>query len=61
MLPSRWPRARAHEVFEERHADWHGAAQDYFGSLGRRGLSVVEVLAHGLEVRAARLAAPLAR
>ena len=33
VLPSRWPRARAHEVFEERHADWHGAAQDYFGSL----------------------------
>ncbi len=33
VLPSRWPRERAHEVFEERHADWHGAAQDYFGSL----------------------------
>jgi phenylacetic acid degradation operon negative regulatory protein len=32
-LPSRWPRQRAHEVFQERHAAWHGAAQDYFRSL----------------------------
>jgi phenylacetic acid degradation operon negative regulatory protein len=32
-LPSRWPRRRAHEVFQERHAAWHGAAQDYFRSL----------------------------
>lgn len=33
VLPARWPRARAHEVFEERHAAWHATAQDYFGSL----------------------------
>jgi len=33
VLPARWPRERAHEVFRERHAAWHAAAQDYFGSL----------------------------
>jgi phenylacetic acid degradation operon negative regulatory protein len=39
MLPARWPRSRAHEVFLERHALWHETAQDYFRSLegvGRR-------------------------
>jgi phenylacetic acid degradation operon negative regulatory protein len=35
MLPPRWPRTRAHQVFAERHAEWQGAAQDYFGSLER--------------------------
>ena len=25
MLPARWPRERAHDVFPERHAPWHGA------------------------------------
>ena len=33
LLPGRWPRARAREVFQERHAAWHGTAQDYFRSL----------------------------
>jgi phenylacetic acid degradation operon negative regulatory protein len=33
ILPAHWPRARAHAVFEDRHAAWHAAAQDYFGSL----------------------------
>jgi phenylacetic acid degradation operon negative regulatory protein len=30
MLPAGWPRSRAHELFENRHAAWHEAAQDYF-------------------------------
>jgi phenylacetic acid degradation operon negative regulatory protein len=33
MLPSRWPRKRAHDVFQERHDAWHRRAQDYFASL----------------------------
>jgi phenylacetic acid degradation operon negative regulatory protein len=33
ILPAGWPRARAHAVFEDRHAGWHAAAQDYFRSL----------------------------
>ena len=33
VLPSRWPRKRAHDVFLERHAAWHATAQDYFSSL----------------------------
>ncbi|HSS59729.1 MAG TPA: PaaX family transcriptional regulator C-terminal domain-containing protein, partial [Solirubrobacteraceae bacterium] len=33
MLPARWPRKRAHDLFGERHAQWHGAAQEYFRSL----------------------------
>lgn len=35
MLPARWPRTRAHQVFADRHAEWQAAAQDYFGSLER--------------------------
>jgi phenylacetic acid degradation operon negative regulatory protein len=35
VLPAGWPRTRAHQVFEERHADWQAAAQEYFGSLER--------------------------
>ena len=35
MLPARWPRTRAHLLFEERHAEWQGPAQEYFGSLER--------------------------
>jgi phenylacetic acid degradation operon negative regulatory protein len=35
MLPARWPRTRAHQVFEERHAEWQGLAQAHFGSLER--------------------------
>jgi phenylacetic acid degradation operon negative regulatory protein len=30
VLPAGWPRERAHEVFQERHARWHGGAQRYF-------------------------------
>jgi phenylacetic acid degradation operon negative regulatory protein len=33
MLPARWPRSRAHDVFTERHALWHETAQEYFRSL----------------------------
>jgi phenylacetic acid degradation operon negative regulatory protein len=33
MLPARWPRQQAVEVFRERHDSWHRSAQDYFGSL----------------------------
>jgi phenylacetic acid degradation operon negative regulatory protein len=35
MLPGGWPRTRAHQVFVDRHADWQGLAQEYFGSLER--------------------------
>jgi phenylacetic acid degradation operon negative regulatory protein len=35
MLPARWPRARAHEVFLERHADWQDIAREHFESLER--------------------------
>jgi phenylacetic acid degradation operon negative regulatory protein len=33
VLPSRWPRQRAHDVFQQRHAEWHEEAQAYFRSL----------------------------
>jgi phenylacetic acid degradation operon negative regulatory protein len=33
VLPAGWPRERAHELFEDRHARWHEAAQSYFRSL----------------------------
>jgi phenylacetic acid degradation operon negative regulatory protein len=33
MLPARWPRQQALDVFRERHATWQGPAQDYFASL----------------------------
>ena len=33
MLPANWPRRRAHDVFEERHASWHETAQGHFRSL----------------------------
>lgn len=34
-LPSNWPRARAHEVFHERHAAWQETAREYFLELER--------------------------
>jgi phenylacetic acid degradation operon negative regulatory protein len=34
LLPSGWPRQRAYEVFQQRHAEWHERAQAYFRSLG---------------------------
>jgi len=33
LLPAKWPRARAREAFQERHAAWGELAQDYFRSL----------------------------
>jgi phenylacetic acid degradation operon negative regulatory protein len=33
VLPARWPRRTAHDVFQERHARWHDTAQGYFRSL----------------------------
>jgi phenylacetic acid degradation operon negative regulatory protein len=35
MLPARWPRTRAHQVFVERHAEWQQPAREYFASLER--------------------------
>jgi phenylacetic acid degradation operon negative regulatory protein len=37
MLPSGWPRSRAHDVFHQRHALWHAPAQDYLRSLEALG------------------------
>jgi phenylacetic acid degradation operon negative regulatory protein len=37
MLPKAWPGERAHEVFSERHAQWHGVAQEYFQALEALG------------------------
>ncbi len=37
MLPARWPRKRAHDLFGERHAQWHGAAQEHFRALEATG------------------------
>jgi phenylacetic acid degradation operon negative regulatory protein len=33
LLPDGWPRARAHELFVDRHGRWAGAAQRYFGDM----------------------------
>jgi phenylacetic acid degradation operon negative regulatory protein len=35
MLPGRWPRTRAHEVFARRHDEWRLPAHEYFSSLER--------------------------
>jgi phenylacetic acid degradation operon negative regulatory protein len=35
MLPARWPRTRAHQVFVDRHAEWQSPAKEYFSSLER--------------------------
>lgn len=32
LLPTGWPRSRAHDLFARRHAEWHQAAQEYFPS-----------------------------
>jgi phenylacetic acid degradation operon negative regulatory protein len=37
LLPARWPRQRAHDLFAERHARWHEAAQEYFAGLEGAG------------------------
>ncbi|HKO26246.1 MAG TPA: PaaX family transcriptional regulator C-terminal domain-containing protein [Solirubrobacteraceae bacterium] len=33
LLPSDWPRRRAHELFTGRHSAWSGPAQEWFDSL----------------------------
>ena len=33
MLPRGWPRSKAHELFETKHAAWHDTAREYFTSL----------------------------
>jgi phenylacetic acid degradation operon negative regulatory protein len=35
MLPARWPRRRAHELFQQRHTLWHAPAQEHFRALER--------------------------
>ena len=39
MLPRGWPRSKAHELFEAKHAAWHATARDYFTSLDSVGES----------------------
>jgi phenylacetic acid degradation operon negative regulatory protein len=40
LLPAKWPRKRALDVFRDRHGSWHAGAQTYFDSLesASRGL-----------------------
>ena len=33
MLPARWPRRRAHDLFHERHAEWEREARAWFAAL----------------------------
>jgi phenylacetic acid degradation operon negative regulatory protein len=35
MLPPRWPRGRAHDLFHERHAEWEAEARAWFDALER--------------------------
>ena len=35
MLPPGWPRRRAHDLFHQRHAQWHETAQAHFRALER--------------------------
>jgi phenylacetic acid degradation operon negative regulatory protein len=35
MLPARWPRRRAHDLFHERHAQWQHGANAWFAALER--------------------------
>jgi phenylacetic acid degradation operon negative regulatory protein len=35
MLPARWPRRRAHDLFHERHGQWQGGANAWFAALER--------------------------
>ena len=37
MLPARWPRGRAHELFHERHAQWEHGARGWYDALERGG------------------------
>jgi phenylacetic acid degradation operon negative regulatory protein len=33
LLRRGWPRKRAHDLFQERHTQWHAAAQEHFAAL----------------------------
>jgi phenylacetic acid degradation operon negative regulatory protein len=33
LLPSRWPRGRAHDLFADRHDRWQGPARAHFEAL----------------------------
>jgi DNA-binding transcriptional regulator PaaX len=33
MLPARWPRRRAHDLFHDRHARWAPGARAWFRAL----------------------------
>lgn len=33
VLPARWPRRRAHDLFHRRHGEWAGPARDFFAGL----------------------------
>jgi DNA-binding transcriptional regulator PaaX len=37
LLPGRWPRRRAHELFADRHDRWHATAQSHFAALEATG------------------------
>jgi phenylacetic acid degradation operon negative regulatory protein len=37
LLPARWPRRRAHDLFAERHAEWAPGAQAHFAALEAAG------------------------
>lgn len=37
MLPARWPRRRAHDLFHERHGQWQDDARAWFGALENGG------------------------
>jgi phenylacetic acid degradation operon negative regulatory protein len=37
LLPARWPRARAHDLFHERHGDWEDDARAWFAALDGGG------------------------
>jgi phenylacetic acid degradation operon negative regulatory protein len=37
LLPERWPRERAHQLFVDRHARWQSAARHYFQALDGDG------------------------
>jgi phenylacetic acid degradation operon negative regulatory protein len=37
MLPARWPRERAHDLFHEKHAAWEDDARAWFAGLETGG------------------------
>jgi phenylacetic acid degradation operon negative regulatory protein len=60
VLPDRWPRAAAHDVFQERHAAWHAGAQEHFRAIEAAGGGVAASAAPGRRPRGggARRGAP---